>query len=230
VVIGVGKGNQVADIRWLQRRAQGWYCVKEIPRPLQATMGKRRLIKTLGTRDLRAAQARRHAVLVLFDREIAAASTKVSKSATVQSAMEWRAVLDAMTPSQRDHELQYVAWEAESIEEKHGEDAAWEFHDLATGRATPLLQYVDQWLAEGGTKGPLRERTQRQYRSDLSGLETWAKTNRYAHHRSLRSAYCRPLRHGGPRHCRRGPQDGEPQDQRRVRLLAMAGEARRIQR
>ncbi len=49
---------------------------------------------------------------------------------------------------------------------------------IAQGTATPLLTYVDRWVGEGGTKGPLRPRTVQQYRSDLEGFATWLATER----------------------------------------------------
>jgi hypothetical protein len=41
----------VQDLRWLQQRGRSWYAVMEVPRPLRAKLGKRRLIKSLTTRD-----------------------------------------------------------------------------------------------------------------------------------------------------------------------------------
>ncbi|MGI3776569.1 MAG: DUF6538 domain-containing protein [Janthinobacterium lividum] len=44
---------------WLEQRARGWYAVKDVPRPLQASLGKKRLIRSLHTQDHRLAVARR---------------------------------------------------------------------------------------------------------------------------------------------------------------------------
>ncbi|WP_372618574.1 DUF6538 domain-containing protein [Falsiroseomonas sp.] len=51
------------DTRWLVQRRQGWYCVKDVPRPLQAVLGKKRLVKSLNTRSLALAQLRRWDVM-----------------------------------------------------------------------------------------------------------------------------------------------------------------------
>ena len=48
--------------------------------------------------------------------------------------------------------------------------------DLAFGRATPLGAYVEQWLAEGGPKGVLKDKTKRSYRSDLGQFTGWLKS------------------------------------------------------
>jgi hypothetical protein len=58
----------VQDQRWLQQRGRSWYAVMEVPRSLRAKLGKRRLIKSLGTRDRHVALARRHAALAEFQR------------------------------------------------------------------------------------------------------------------------------------------------------------------
>ena len=62
---------------------------------------------------------------------------------------------------------------AERIEDEHGYRTAQSFYEMATGATTPLLHYVNAWLAEGGVKGPLKARTQRQYRRDLDQLHSW---------------------------------------------------------
>ncbi len=63
--------------------------------------------------------------------------------------------------------------ELERIERTQGTVAAQTIRDLAYGLTTPLMHYVDAWLIEGGIKGPLRERTKRQYRSDLQAFAAW---------------------------------------------------------
>lgn len=52
------------DTQWLELRRKGWYAVQDVPRPLRAALGKKRLIVSLNTRDLRVAQARRHDALI----------------------------------------------------------------------------------------------------------------------------------------------------------------------
>ncbi len=70
---------------------------------------------------------------------------------------------------------------------------------VATGEATPLLTFIDAWLAEGGSKGPLRERTKAQYRSDLNSLAAWAQgAGVPLLIREFRPQDGRPLYHGAP--------------------------------
>ena len=48
------------------------------------------------------------------------------------------------------------------------------FGGIATGRATPLRLYVDQWLAEGALRGaPLKERTKAERRRAVDKLAEW---------------------------------------------------------
>ena len=61
----------MADHRWLEQRARCWYCVKDVPRPLRAVLGKRRFVASLQTRDIHVAIARRHTALANFEAEIA---------------------------------------------------------------------------------------------------------------------------------------------------------------
>lgn len=65
---------------------------------------------------------------------------------------------------------------ADHLRDTLGDDAASLLHDVAYGRATPLGHHVEAWLTEGGTKGPLRERTKLQYRADIQRLIRWLET------------------------------------------------------
>jgi hypothetical protein len=59
-----------ADTRYLQRRHLMWHLVVPVPKPLWGAMGKRRLEKTLKTRDLREAQRLRRLHLADLQRVI----------------------------------------------------------------------------------------------------------------------------------------------------------------
>lgn len=163
----------MADTRWLEKRGAGYYAVKDVPRDLRGVLGKKRLVRSLGTRDLTVARARRHVVLAEFEREIAEARTKAPLSGPMKAALEWRAILSAAPPDGRAEHHEFIADEAEDLEDREGPAVARQFFDMATGKATPLLHYVDPWLAEGGAKGPVTLRTQRQYRADLAEFSDW---------------------------------------------------------
>lgn len=172
----LGQRKLGRDTRWLERRGLTWYAVQDVPRTLRSALGKKRLLKSLGTQDLHVAVARRHAALADFQRQIASAQRGASPDPLAEAAMAWRG--EMARAEARDDDIDsplasLLADEADRIEREHGHAVADGFVDIATGRATPLLHHADSWLAEGGAKGPLRERTRAQYRSDLIALMRW---------------------------------------------------------
>ncbi len=199
-------GATVRDTKHLEQRHLTWHCVKDVPRPLRALMGCKRLVLSLRTHDLRVAQARRYEALAAFQRRIdQAGKAGGGSSPAVDAGLAWRETLAALgrgdpasvqafggrgsevwtdggLVERNAHDTALDAAEsllgdhADSFAASHGEEAARTMMDLARGRATPLRHYVDAWLAEGGPKGPVNARTAGQYRSDLIGLEEWAKS------------------------------------------------------
>lgn len=186
-----------ADTRWLVQRGRSWYAILEVPRPLQASLGKRRFLKSLGTRDFHVALSRRHAALAEFQRAIEAANGGKAADNVMTAALGWRQTFQAFDrgdfsgfhtdrpdgqPGAADNAdkmavaTMLLADDAEDIAAEHGPAAASIFVGVARGTATPILLHVDDWLREGGAKGPLNKRTQDQYRSDLDGIEAWARS------------------------------------------------------
>lgn len=161
---------EVADTRWLEQRGLAWYAVQDVPRPMREALGRKRLIVSLQTRELRIAQARRHDALSEFARQIAAARACRPGTAVLDAGMRWRGLL---ATDSSDEQCQAAGLEYDRIEYQHGRTAAAVFAEVSLGRATPLLHSVDAWLAEGGVKGPLKERTRSQYRADLVRLGDW---------------------------------------------------------
>ncbi|MBC7637431.1 MAG: hypothetical protein H7251_17735 [Acetobacteraceae bacterium] len=47
------------------------------------------------------------------------------------------------------------------------------FATTAQGLATPVLHYVNAWIAEGGKRGPVNPRTAHQYRRDVGEFADW---------------------------------------------------------
>ena len=185
----------------IEQRGRGFYAVRDVPRPLQARVGRRRLVKSLETRDLRVAKARSHAAQADFQRQLDEAEREaVGLSPVVDAALAWRktwqdiergdpATLRSWTRAIIAHDpkildqvpLQELAREAAqenfatelSETEETDPNAASILRGIGQGAATPIALYVDAWLSEGGTKGPLTDRTRAQYRSDLTALEKW---------------------------------------------------------
>ena len=195
----------MADRRWLEQRGRGYYAVMDVPRPMREALGKKRLVKSLRTRDINLALTRRFAALAEFRRTLDSIES-VSAAPLVEAGLTWRATLAAIDagdpdtitahgghqddgwwrgepeqepPPPRERARANAEWflyeHVEQVGETHGDEAATTLRDVALGRATPLLYHVDAWLAEGGAKGPLRERTRAQYRSDVARLAAWAQ-------------------------------------------------------
>src|SRR5215813_3666064 len=81
------------DMRWMEIRGRTYYAVQAVPRPLWARVGKRRLVKSLGTRDHHVAIARRYAVLAEFQRIFERVR---SADAVVEPALEWRKIISGL--------------------------------------------------------------------------------------------------------------------------------------
>lgn len=177
------------DLRWLEQRGRTWYAVQGVPRQLRGILGKRKLLKSLGTRELHVAVARRHAALAEFQRIFDKARDPARTDGWMEAALAWRktfteiesgnpAALAAASGTDMDAPtLAQVAIEdqADELESTHGPAAADAFLGIAKGTATPLLLHVDAWLREGGVKGPLAPRTAAQYRADVMAFAEWAR-------------------------------------------------------
>src|SRR3954447_7067881 len=81
------------DMRWMEVRGRTYYAVQAVPRPLWVRIGKRRLVKSLGTRDHHVAIARRYAALAEFQRFF---DRVRGADGNVEAALEWRQTFAAL--------------------------------------------------------------------------------------------------------------------------------------
>ncbi len=198
-------GGQGPKIEGVEKRGQGYYAAKDVPRRLQAAVGKRRLVRSLETRDWHVAKARRHKALAEFQQIIDRAARDSGTAPEVEAGLAWRERFDALRagdpallrpyverlgPSSRldengltpaeaaagEHLEDLFSLEEEAIAEALGASAAETFRGLAHGQMTPVLLDIGGWLAEGGTSGDTTDRTKRQYRSDLAALDRWLRS------------------------------------------------------
>jgi len=183
-------------MRNLEIRYRTYFVVLSVPRPLRAKVGKAKLLKSLQTDDYRVARARLHGALADLQRRIDPARVMDTAGKREAAALAWRGTLARLDGGdvtgayvtgpdgkpitdarQLRSELAIIIDEhAQDIEAGHGADAAELFSGIAYGTATPLLLHVDDWLKEGGIKGPLNGRTTDQYRADVGRFATWAAT------------------------------------------------------
>lgn len=177
-----------ADNRYLVRQRQTWFVVVEVPPSLRKRLG-RRLKRTLKTRDIHVARARRFRVVAEVKELIEAARQGKDGSTIEQEALAWREALTAAEngdtaggsfprdedPADFIHGL--IVERIERLESRRStEPDAATFAGIALGTATPLSLYVDQWLSEGALKGAaLKERTKAERRRAVEKLGDWLR-------------------------------------------------------
>lgn len=152
------------DTRHLERRHLTWFATVYVPRPLQATLGKK-LSKSLATHDLGEAQRLRHRAVAEFHDRIVGAGKVIPKAPPgdrMAEAMEDRASL--MVDGDGG-----IADRAYAIEDEHGEEAAQAYFRVASGRSTPISFHVTGWIGE--SRYPPRSVVQ--HRGTVAELERW---------------------------------------------------------
>ena len=172
--------------RHIERIRLGLYAVVEVPPSLRKAVGRKRLRKTLATRDMVTAKARVFAVVAELKGQIEAARQATTGDKAADEARALRKALRAATASEavsvretiddRAYELR-----GDPIGDAPGvpssdyeydperEKRATAFHQLATGQATPIDEYLEQWLLEA-TYAP---RTMGDHRRAIQRLKDW---------------------------------------------------------
>lgn len=198
----------MTDTRWLELRHRTYYAVKGVPRSLWKAVGKRRFVVSLQTQDLRVAQVRRHQALADIDKQVQAIlihqQAAGGSSGPVKAGLEWRRVFDGIKRGDRrvietfapqwtppDPAEAYLPQSQADLALAHAEGFFWDqvaempgedvnvLHPIAMGLATPISLHMEDWLSEGGSKGPLRPRTAEAYRRDIHGLLAWMAASGY---------------------------------------------------
>jgi integrase len=186
------------DTRYLQLRRQTWFVVVEVPPSLRGKLG-RRIKRTLRTRDISLARARRWQAVADIQAQFEVARRRVQGDPQWLEALELRRILVEETrrsdragddinwddwddpedlsryeDSRTDNILRdHIAARATEIERQQGNAAAQNFFGIAVGDITPLGTYVEDWLREGGMKGSLTERTKVEHRRAVRDLVGW---------------------------------------------------------
>jgi integrase len=175
------------DNRYLIRQRQTWYVVVEVPPSLRKRLG-RRIKRTLDTRDINLARARRWRTLAKI-KDLIEDTRKGREGDPLElEAINWRDALEAAEqgeegtviglPEEEDPASfirGLIVDRAEELASRRATEArAPGFAGIALGTATPLNLYVDQWLAEGTLGGgPLKERTKAERRRAVEKLAQW---------------------------------------------------------
>ena len=172
------------DTRNLELRRQGWYCVKDVPAKLAPIVGRKRLRRTLKTRDLGIARLRRPSVLAALEREIAVAAAQVDHTALLDHAFEIRDTLRD-DPVVEVHDLGHgetEEWHASHFAEdyldeltrtarKAGHPDPMMLRKVAAGDATPLAPMLEAWLVEAD----IEARSKGDHRRALGELIEWGR-------------------------------------------------------
>jgi integrase len=184
-----------ADNRWLVRQRQTWFAVVEVPPSLRSKLG-RRIKRTLRTRDVAVARARRFKVVADIKAQIEVARKERQPDPLEAEALAWREGSEAIRrgerviypPAEDESDWGQEAFHQSLIgdradalkREGKSEDQIAAFVGLAMGWTTPLDAYVEQWLSEMGAKGDLKERTKLERRRTITLLDNWLKQERLA--------------------------------------------------
>ncbi|WP_421697553.1 DUF6538 domain-containing protein [Ancylobacter sp.] len=134
--------------RYIERRRQTYYAVVEVAPSLREKVGKKRLIRSLQTRDLATARERRWAVVAELQKIIEDAKKGViATPSMVEEALRHRtAILGDRT---EENDARYALYRhVEALEERKGYEYALAYAAIATGAETPLDTHLDAWLAE----------------------------------------------------------------------------------
>ena len=175
------------DTRNLERRRQGWYCVKDVPAALVPLIHRKRLRVSLKTRELRVALRRRHEALHRFEQLLAKATSVTDHDALFEEALELRQLrgdrtVVARVPIGTDGAVEEVTAadllpdHAERLEDAarlrgHPDPAS--LGRVAFGLATPIGPRVDEWLREAD----IEARSKGDHRRAIRELIAWAATS-----------------------------------------------------
>lgn len=187
---------------YLEQRRAGFEAVVDVPPSLRVAVGRKRLRKGLGTRDVHVARSRLvRALMELHGRIDEARRGKPNLDSILTEALELRqfgadlktgkvAPSGVMPSSFIDNDGEVVevsaregaldlltdaiTERAEKIEAEQGRGRAAGFFAVASGQATPMTLHVEDWLAEPGQKGAYRGRTLLDYRRIVAAFVAWA--------------------------------------------------------
>ncbi|MHB0704275.1 DUF6538 domain-containing protein [Roseomonas mucosa] len=191
---------------YLEQRRQSWEAVVDVPPTLREAVGRKRLRKGLGTRDKAVAKARLPRALLELHRTIEEARkahpktdpltaeamalreqremVKAGRWAVTSTHEVWDPDAGAVVEVEAD-DAEHLITDAiqarsEELRKQEGPERAATFTGLAMGTATPLDLHVEEWLAEPGQRGAMRERTKGDYRRIVRELSGWLAKDRLA--------------------------------------------------
>ena len=183
------------DRRYLEKHGNQWRVVVKVPARLRAVIGKPHLKHPLRTDSLAIANREKFKHVAALKAQLVEAEReqrrreKLHPDPLTEEAFEWRERMALAEDGPSFFEItdhngevledgvdlttSLLADRAEEIERREGFTKAKQFHDVATGAATPFLPLVDQWLAER----PMKPRQQTDYRRAVTKFEAWLSSS-----------------------------------------------------
>lgn len=121
-----------------------WHASLLVPKDVRETLGKTRFKQSLGTANRREAIHLAAPIVAHWKAQIKQA--RGSTNAVANEALRWKqALMQAPDEDTLDTWEHVLGDKVEAIAETKGYEAAQEFSDIATGRATPSNQYFETW-------------------------------------------------------------------------------------
>jgi integrase len=156
---------RLLSMAYIEKRRNGYYAVVEVPPKLRSVVGHKRLRKTLATSDRATARARVWTVVAELKGTIEEARKATSGDPVTNEARAFRSALRKASPDDDEALREQIADRAYELRgspkgdtigvppweysyDAKAEKQADEFYALATGKTTPVDEYLEQWLSE----------------------------------------------------------------------------------
>jgi integrase len=153
----------------IEMRRNLWYATLKVPEKLQARIGKKKFLQSLGTPDKRRAEALAGSVVAMWKAQLRKAAGE--PDAVMEEALRLRQIIeeahrDGNTDGAFEVESRVVE-KARGLERHGADDAAARFADVAFGRKTPSSLHIEDWK---GSISHLAQKTQDQMGKDVQRL------------------------------------------------------------
>lgn len=135
---------------YLEKRRQGWYAVLDVPTSIQSKIGKKRLVRSLGTQSLREAEDAKHGVIAEWKQLFAAvkaggdSSLEAARAEAAIFAREWR---EKAHLNPEDFEIGLSEY-ADRMEHRFGEAMSAELTRTIRGSDLVLADHAEAYLAQ----------------------------------------------------------------------------------
>ncbi len=144
-----------------QRKGGGWAVVYYVPHELRKIVGKREIVRGLGTKDFKVACSRKNQVLLAIQREVADMVNPDVEAKEIAKKYDHNNEFDAL----------WLTEKAEKIEKERGLKAAKRFYGIASMLSTPISFAMEKWLEEGDG---IKDSTSNRYRTAVEDFVEWA--------------------------------------------------------